>query len=527
MQIESRIILFCYAYIVGIAASMAAPSDPGALNGLSILTALALAAAGVVAWRAARSAAAAAIGRRLAVLLAVSGLSLGYTRHLAANTEPDMRLGCIAMASHMALVMDRPLPETGRLRLVKERDLRPLDVSFRILGELDARVPVRDTNGVATLDARGRWRFDIAPIVVTSDVMTVRVADPVGTSIPIPQPFTRITGIQEIAGTSLGRIGIYRVSNHAGAFARPGSKQAPVRVLGYVSADPLVYDFKTVLPVTPQFIQSPAGGPFFRVEGGEFQVTVRPDCPGYAKFADAGAYGRAIEAEGILSVARGAANPGGFDARKFLRNTGVHGLLAVDSRGRAEAPIRRVDPADGAPPPHRNGLVSFSLGLRDRITRVIKATILYPESAFVGGVTLGLRYGLQNTECLYSHTYRKDGAGATPEDPGCEELIANEFKAASPAGDRPHRRRHPALAAGDDPAVPPARRRGRGRPVRSRRPSGEARHPAAGRVQLREDPAGRGRVPRLPVRDSARDDDPAFNVLLLSLAPMRTSSPFR
>jgi ComEC/Rec2-related protein len=436
MRIEPGIILFCYAYIVGIGASMAAPSDPGALPVLSTLVAVALATAAALGWKAARDVRAgrdgpaAAAGRWLGLVLAVSGLMLGYTRQLAANTEPDMRLGTVVLSADGARYEAAvALPDAGRVRLARKGPLSG-DVALLVIGELDARVPVRDTNGLPTLDAQGRWRFAIAPLAVTSDVVTVRAADPGEAQVTVPQPFTRITSIRRVSGPGGGEIAVHRVSNHAGAFARSGARQAPVRVLGYINADPLVYDFKTVLPVTPQFIQSPAGGPFLRVEGGDIQVTVRPDCPGYAGFADARAYGRAIEVDGVLTIARGASNPGGFDARRYLRNTGVHGLLAADSRGRPDAPVRFVDPADGAPPPHRNALVSFSLGLRDRITRVIKATVLYPESAFVGGVTLGLRYGLQNTECIHSPAYRADGSPPTKEDPGCDELIANEFKAA-------------------------------------------------------------------------------------------------
>lgn len=437
MRIEPGIILFCYAYIVGIGASMAAPSDPGALPVLSVFAAVALVAAAAAGWKAARDvrtgpggAGAPPSVRWLGVALAVSGLALGYTRHLAANTEPDMRLGTVTLAaSGASYEATATPPDSGRIRLSRQGPLSG-DVALQVIGELDARVPVRGTNGLPTLDAQGRWRFSIAPLAVTSDVVTVHAADPEGVQVPVPQPFTRIVAVRRVSGPGAGAIAVHRVSNHAVTFARSGARAAPVRVLGYINADPIVYDFKTVLPVTPQFIQSPAGGPFLRVEGGDIQVTVRPDCPGYAKLADARAYGRAIEAEGVLSIARAASNPGGFDARRYFRNTGVHGLLSADSRGRPEAPVRFVDPADGAPPPHRNALVSFSLDLRDRITRVIKATILHPESAFIGGVTLGLRYGLQNTECIFSPAYRADGSPPTKENPGCDELIANEFKAA-------------------------------------------------------------------------------------------------
>ncbi len=194
MQIERLVIVFCYAFIAGIAVSMAAPSDPGILGALSVAVALALMSAGAGSIRVRRLSSsgrdreAIRAGRWLMLMLAVAGGLLGYVRHLAANTEPDMRLGTIRFdAAGARLDAAVPLAEASRLRIVKEAAWNR-DIGFRVVGEIKARVPVRDPAGGATMDEAGRWVFDLAPLAVTSDVVTLRASDPVGASVSLPQP---------------------------------------------------------------------------------------------------------------------------------------------------------------------------------------------------------------------------------------------------------------------------------------------------------------------------------------------------
>ncbi len=436
MLTQSRIILFCYCFIVGLVAAMAWPADPAALPALRVFTALALAAAGGVllfVHHRARGGAPAPSGARWFACLAMLGaLSLGYTRYIAANTVPDTRIAEIVLSSEGARYAPRGnLPDTCRLRIRKTEALSE-DLHIRLLGELDARIAVRDENGRAMIDRRGRWQFQIAPKSITSDVVVVRAADPIGTDYVVEQPLTRITGVQLVRGPARGAVALYRISNHISAFVRPGRAQSPVTILGRITADPLVYDFRTVLPVTPEFIQYPAGGPFYRVEGGDIQVTIRPDLPGYERFAVTDAYGYDVELSGELTVARAAANPGGFNARRFQQNHNIYGLVSLFTPRSGPPPIHAITPAD-APLREGHPLVEFSLRLRDDVLRVIKQTLLYPQSAFVGGVTLGLRYGLHGVECMFSEKHHHVWRG--PDEPTiigryCEDLIADEFKEA-------------------------------------------------------------------------------------------------
>ena len=435
MITQSRIILFCYCFIVGLVAAMTWPVDPAALPVLTASAAVALFASGVALYwlhRRSRRDGAPPPARWFAWLLMLSAATLGYARHISANTVPDTRIGTVTLTSTGTMFQSHAaIPDTCRLRVRKTQPLAG-DLRLRVIGELDARVPVRDADGRAALDAKGRWQFQRATLPITSAVVTVRADDPLGTDVIIDQPLTRLTRVEIVSGPPQGAATIFRISNHIGSFVRPGRAQSPVTILGRISADPLVYDFKTVLPVTPEFIQYPAGGPYYRVEGGDIQVTIRPDLPGYETFSRTEAYGYDVELSGELTVARAAANPGGFNARRFQQNYNIYGLVSIFTPRIGPPPIHAITPAGGE---LRNGnaMVEFSLRLRDDVLRVIKQSMLYPQSAFVGGVTLGLRYGLQGVECMFSERHHHVWHGSDePTAIGryCEDTIADEFKEA-------------------------------------------------------------------------------------------------
>jgi len=433
MNAQSKIILFCYLYIFGIVLAMLVPLDPVWLIWLQVAVATALIPAGVFLLRSLLKGPEASPEKKVTrttflvwTLLFAGSVLFGYSRHISSNTVPDMRIGEIVInSSNRVFKQQATLPDTSRLRLRKSGNLVD-DVKIRLRGELDARVPVRDSKGICTMDEHGRWIFQINRMPLESEIITIKSNDPPGTDYLVNQPFSRITGIDWVEGPETGVIEVHRISNHIGSFVRPGRAQSPVTVLGNISSDTRVYDFKTVLIITPDYIQYPAGGPFYRVEGGEIQVTVQPSMDGYAAFARTGAYGADVELKGELTVARAESNPGGFNARKFMQNYNIFGLMSLFQPRGAAAPIHMVAPAGGE---IRTGdpLVAMSLQLRDRVLRIFKATMPYPQSAFLGGVTLGLRYGLQGTqfpgEKTESAMLTKLGLGRS------EALIVDDFKA--------------------------------------------------------------------------------------------------
>lgn len=399
---RSKIIVFCYLYILGIVIAMLSPVDPAWLPWLRGITALALIPAcgfwlAELIRRTPLIPSSSVLARLLLSLLLAGAIMLGYTRHTSANNVPDMKLGEIKVnGDARAFHQSAALVDASRIRLQKNSAL-DRDLRIRLRGELDARQAVRDARGVCSMDALNRWQFTITKIPIASEVITIPAADPDGTDYIVEQPFSRITGVEWIDGPERAVVPVFRISNHISSFVRPGRAQSPVTVLGQITGDPRVYDFKSVLIFTPAYIQYPAGGPFYRVEGGDIQVTVPPTVTDYARYAKTSAYGLDLELKGELTVARAESNPGGFNARKFMQNYNIFGLMNLYQPRDGAAPVNVVAPGGGAP---RTGhpLVAFSLDLRDRMLAQFKATMPFPESAFLGGVTLGLRYGLQGVQ---------------------------------------------------------------------------------------------------------------------------------
>ncbi len=397
MTTQNKIILFCYLYIAGIAAAMMAPVDPAWLSWLHSAVILLLLPAGIFLMFQLLQRREGGTARWCLAILMSGSVLFGYTRYIQGNTVPDMRVGTILVdGSKRVFVQTTALPDTSRIRLRVAAALdRPL--SIRLRGELDARVPVRDERGRCSMDESGRWVFQLNRMPLSSEVVTFPAGETGVVDVVVNQPFSRIDGVEWIEGPEHAQIEVHRISNHIGSFVRPGRAQSPVTILGRITGDPRVYDFKTVLIITPAYVQYPAGGPFFRVEGGDIQVTVPEEMNGYTNFARTAAYGADVQLRGELTVARAESNPGGFDARQFMQNYNIFGLVSLFQPRDGDAPMHLVAP-DGKPPRQGDALAMFSLRLRDDLLRIFKATMPYPQSAFLGGVVLGLRYGLQGTQ---------------------------------------------------------------------------------------------------------------------------------
>ncbi len=429
-MIQNRLIVFCYAYMLGLVAAMVAPVDGRWLAILWIIPAVLLAGSGYLMTQESRPSRTpgAAASSVFWMLLILGAAALGYARFIHSDTIPDSRVGKLEMRDHQVVLDAVPdFGETCRLRVQKISPLES-DLRFRLTGELSARVPILSEEGRPAMDEQGRWRFRKMVTRQISDIITVRAADPVGTEYTVDQPFNRILRAEVLEAPVQGRLNLYRISNHASSFVRAGRDQTPITILGRITQDPWVYGFKTVLSVTPAFIQYVPEGPFFKVEGGNVRITVDPSMDGYSQIARSDAFGYDLVARGGLSSASASVNPGGFDQRRYLSNYDVFGQMHLRQETGEDPPLSIIAPA-GREPRRGNPLVEFSLNLRDRLLGVIKLTLPYPNSAFLGGVSLGMRYGLQNTECIYSDQAPQRGlqslVGAHPL---CRSLIADEFK---------------------------------------------------------------------------------------------------
>lgn len=437
MPVSPLLIGFCYAFVAGIAAARVLPVPPSAGAPLFALAALAFAAGGAVLARVGRRGwAAAGAGARAAAWAAVlgPGLALGLARQGAVDTAVTRRVAHVRVDGRSAELAGGPvaLPEMARVALRKEsatgRDLR-----LRLQGEVHARVLERDAAGIAALDERGRWPFTVAELPQRSDEVLVRARDPVGTVYPVAQPFTRVDRVEVVGDGEEAALSLHAVANHVATFARETRPAPPVRILGRVTGDPAVYPTRTVLTVTPAFLQESVGGPWYRIDGGDLHVEVRPEAPDYGRYAGRWAYGMDLEVAGELLAPRPQPFPGGFDARAFLRNHGVHGRLfprrPVGDEGPALRPAPLPDGRLRRGAPH----VVASLALRDRMLGVIKQTAPFPQSAFLGGVTLGLRHGLQGVRFEPDRLFRAvppdEWEEDAEEDAEGEMLLFEQFRA--------------------------------------------------------------------------------------------------
>lgn len=421
----TRTIAFCYAFMVGIAVSMRWPALGRWFPAWALAVAALAAAATASAWVDRRMPA----RRRMTLaLLLACALCAGLLRHAATDRRPDLRIGTIVVADGNARFVGRTdWQEASRLRIRKDS---PGAARIRIEGILRARVPVLDASGAPAMDAHGRWRFteSVQPQSSVDCVLDARL--PVGAEVEVDAPFSAITNVVAIQATDGLQLGIVRVSSHIASFTRPGRGTPPVTLLARITDDPAVYPHQTVLTVTPAFAQTTPGGPFFKVSGGQVRVTARPGLPGYDAVARTEACGNDVVLSGELQTPQPASIPGGFDNRRYLANYGVFGqmFLWMPRERDATPPLRVVGPAGGTPRTS-GALVMFSLRLRDRMLRVLKQTLPYPHSAFAGGVTLGLRYGLQNTECILAPETPQEGLGILRATHApCSDFISEEFR---------------------------------------------------------------------------------------------------
>lgn len=425
---RNKIISFCYFYLLGIVAAKLLPLDPAWLKLINIITAVLFAGVGgYYLYRHIEKKAGykyELVATRILgwVLLLAAAMSLGYGRYISANTVPDNRMGSITLTAGGPVTrIDMQPDDTCRIRIRKTAPLDG-DVKLRIQGELLARLPVLSADGLPQMDSKGRWRFTIQKHEYASEVITIAKDDPVGTDYVLQEPFNRITGAEVLEGPASGHLTLYRISNHLASFTRLGMNSMPVTILGKISVDPWVYDFKTVLHLAPSYIQYRPGGPFFKVEGGTIRANLDPMVDNYRRFARSEGYGLDVVATAPLFEARPQANPGDFDQRNYLHNNNIYGQMSLRQPRDGAAPIVAIAP-EGKDYSKGHPLVRLSLKIRDDMLRVLKQTLPYPQSAMVAAVTLGLRYGLQNVECVFSPVY-----GKPLFDQACERTIPQEFQ---------------------------------------------------------------------------------------------------
>jgi hypothetical protein len=286
---RNKLITFCYLFIVGIGLAMAFPVGPEALGPLWTATAALglLTVAGFMAAHRLRKPVAdelAAYGVSepinrwqvgLWILVILTALTFGYVRYIAMIQSPDQA---------------------------------NQEVRLRLVGRLEALQPVPDADGRPSMDADGRWMFTQYNLDQESQEIVIPAGTPARWETLIEQPFTHLDRV-ELVGAPAGtaQIGVYQPENTVGLFARRGRNVVPSGVLGRLPGDPWVYSFKTVLSITPDYIQYQPGGPYLPVDRQTIRLTVDPATPEYERYARSDAYGYDVALTGELQAAAHAA----------------------------------------------------------------------------------------------------------------------------------------------------------------------------------------------------------------------------
>lgn len=441
---RNKLITFCYLFIVGIGFAMAFTAGPEALPALWSATAILglLTLAGFVAVHRFRKPVdedLAAYGHTPAdplhislwVLLLLTALVFGYTRYIAMIQSPDRPIGTLSASP--AGSTWTPVAPISQTSFLKVKALAPVteDIRLRLVGRLEALQPIKDADGKPILDADGRWSFTQYNLDQRSDEILIPAGTPARAEMLIEQPFTHLDQVELLSSpAAAAQIGVFQPENNVSLFARSGRNVVPVGVLGRITADPWVYSFKTVLSITPDYIQYQPDGPYLPVDRQTIRLTVDPITPEYDRFARSDAFGYDVAMTGELISAAHAANKGSFDQANYLRNYNIGGQMRLRIPLSGPSPIQIIQPQGADEPRQGNALVEFSLYLRDEMVRVIKQTTPQPNSAFHGALTLGLRYGMQNTLSVAADVH---DSGVVPPlvDLGkdTDALIADEFRA--------------------------------------------------------------------------------------------------
>ncbi|MBN2381302.1 ComEC/Rec2 family competence protein [bacterium] len=152
---------------------------------------------------------------------------------------------------------------------------------------------------------------------------------------------------------------------------------------GWIVKEPEIRPYKTNIVVKPDYIRIDEQGEKRAIGGGLVMLQLRPSMGSAYSDFNYGDY--IITKHASLTRPDTANNPGIFDYRIFLRNNGIYGLMNIR---KAFQLSRDTDKT------YHNPVVDFALELKQTFLRTIKKTMPYPESAFLGGIMLGLRQGL-------------------------------------------------------------------------------------------------------------------------------------
>ncbi|MBI4177823.1 ComEC/Rec2 family competence protein [bacterium] len=198
-------------------------------------------------------------------------------------------------------------------------------------------------------------------------------------------------------------------ANHISKYTTDSWKNR-VSVEGVIVTEPDVYSDQVRFTLNPIQARRTGADEFTAVTGGKVEVTVRRSAPDlYRQFSQSAVYGWRIRVNAPLLVPQAAANPGGFSYQDFLADQDIYAGQTVAVSWGAPPPIEVLDQGEGI------FLTEWALRVKERVLSVLVRTIPHPESAFLAGVTLGMKSVLKDVVCIV---------------PGDGRLVTDEFRMA-------------------------------------------------------------------------------------------------
>ncbi|HOK40915.1 MAG TPA: ComEC/Rec2 family competence protein, partial [bacterium] len=238
--------------------------------------------------------------------------------------------------------------------------------------------------------------------------------------------------------------------NHISNFTEKGWGKIKVEIEGYVSEDPDIFEDKTRLIVTPltyRRLDDEENLGIVKISGGDIFVQIKKDNFGrenesWYEVSTSKIYGAKVTLRGKLLDPPIASNPGTLDWAQNLKAFGYFAVMwspEIDVERDASGKLVKVS-VNGA---FLDWLTNFALNVKEKMLKVIRQTMPYPESAFLGGVTLGLKRGLSGKPCIKNSYYKALLESVYKEDEEilnewykkydkrkevCDEMIENEFR---------------------------------------------------------------------------------------------------
>ncbi|MEW5692589.1 MAG: ComEC/Rec2 family competence protein [Candidatus Hydrogenedentota bacterium] len=148
-------------------------------------------------------------------------------------------------------------------------------------------------------------------------------------------------------------------------------------------------------------IPEPGDNKEYLVGEGYIQVSVSANVGEiYPEIASSQAYGYRVQFEGALLRFEPTTVPYTLDLREYFEKQNIFAKMNFYRLKTGEEIKILKDPKTGLP--HKGNFVfEWSMIIKDKILKVIKQTTPYPYSAFLAGVTLGLRRGLEQAYNIF------------------------------------------------------------------------------------------------------------------------------